>query len=175
MLKMQVFRCKLCGDPYLGEEKPTNCPFCGAPREYMIFAEAWRDPIINKLSSVSKANLETSLQLEIDNTKFYMCASEMTTNVEGKQLFRALAKIESEHASVISKILDVKKPTVTLDKLACYPSYKDNLKDAHDREQRAIKEYSKFFKEATEERIIEVFKVLVLIEKDHLKLATERL
>ena len=147
---MQVFRCKLCGDPYLGEEKPTNCPFCGAPREYMIFAEAWKDPIINTLSAVSKANLESALQLEIGNTKFYMCASEMTTNVEGKQLFRALARIESEHASVISKILNIKKPPVTLDKLACYPSYKDNLKDAHDREQSAIKEYSKFFKEATE-------------------------
>jgi rubrerythrin len=172
---MQVFRCRVCGDPYLGEEKPSNCPFCGAPSKYMIYADAWRDPVIDKLTDFSKDNLESALQLEIDNTQFYMCASEMTTNVEGKQLFRALAKIEREHASVISKILKVKMPIVTLDKLACYPSYKDNLKDSQDREKKAIMEYSKFFKEATEERVKEVFGAFVLIEKDHLKLATERL
>ncbi len=172
---MQVFRCKLCGDPYLGEVKPTNCPFCGAPQEYMILAMDWRDPVIGKLSDTTKDNLDSALQLEIDNTKFYMCASEMTTNTEGKQLFRALTRIESEHASVICKILNVEKPQVKLDKLACYPSYKDNLKDSQDREERAIKEYSRFFKEAKDERIKEIFRALVLIEKDHLKMATERL
>ncbi|UCE38178.1 MAG: ferritin [Thermoplasmata archaeon] len=172
---MQVYRCKICGDPYLGEEKPTNCPFCGAPAEYMIFAMDWRDPAIEDLSSISKQNLEIALELETENTKFYMCASEMTSNVEGKQLFRALSKIESEHASVIAKILRVKKPQVELDKLACYPSYKDNLKDAQDREERAIKEYSKFFKDAKEPRLKEIFQALAMIEKDHLTLAKERL
>jgi rubrerythrin len=172
---MKVFRCKICGDPYIGQEVPTNCPFCGASADYMILAKHWRDPQFEKLSDMSKANLENALQLEADNTKFYMCASEMTSDVEGKQLFRALSKIESEHASVISKILKIEKPHVTLDKLACYPSYKDNLKEAQNREERAIKEYGKFFKEEKDPMIKDIYQALVLIEKDHLKLAEDRI
>ena len=172
---MKVLRCKICGDPYLGEEIPTNCPFCGAPAKYMIPASDWKEPVIDVLSQTSKKNLESALDLEIENTKFYLCASEMTKDLEGKQLFKALFKIEREHASIICKILRREKPSISLDKLACYPSYKDNLKDSHDREERAIKAYSQFFKEAKEPRIKEIFGALVLIETDHLKLSEERM
>lgn len=172
---MKVFRCKICGDPYLGEQIPTNCPFCGAPTKYMVLARNWKEPVIEMLSQVSKKNLQSALELEIENTKFYICASEMTKDLEGKQMFRALSKIEREHASMICKILKIEKPTITLDKLACYPSYQENLKDAYNREDRAIKAYSEFFKEAKEPRIKEIFQALVLIESDHLKMAEERL
>ncbi|UCG69782.1 MAG: ferritin [Thermoplasmata archaeon] len=172
---MKVLRCRICGDPYLGEEIPTNCPFCGAPAKYMIPASDWKDPEIDGLSQISRNNLQSALELEIENTKFYLCASEMTKNVEGKQMFKALFKIEREHASIICKILKKEKTSISLDKLACYPSYKDNLKDSHDREERAIKAYSQFFKEAKEPRIKEIFGALVLIETDHLKLSEERM
>jgi rubrerythrin len=98
----------------------------------------------------------------------------MTDNREGKQMFRALSKIESEHASLISKILHIEKPTVTLDKIACYPSYHENLMDTQVREEKAIKEYSKYFQQSKEPRIKEIFKALVQIESDHLRLAQER-
>ncbi|MEE9150423.1 MAG: ferritin family protein [Thermoplasmata archaeon] len=172
---MRVFRCKICGDPYLGEEIPTNCPFCGAPAKYMVLARDWMEPVIEKLSEISKNNLQSALELEIENTKFYICAVEMTDTLEGKQMFKALSKIESEHASMICEILKVEKPTITLDKLACYPSYQENLKESHNREARAIKSYSQFFKEAKEPRIKEIFQALVLIETDHLKLSEERM
>lgn len=172
---MKVFRCKICGDPYLGEEVPTNCPFCGAPAKYMILAKDWQEPVIEKLSEISKKNLQSALDLEIENTKFYICASEMTNDVEGKQMFKALSKVEREHASLICKILKIEKPTFTLDKLACYPSYQENLKESHTREDRAIKNYGKFFKEAKEPRIKEIFQALVLVESDHLKLSEERI
>ena len=32
---MKTFICEICGDAYIGEEKPKNCPFCGA-REAFI-------------------------------------------------------------------------------------------------------------------------------------------
>lgn len=172
---MKVFRCKICGDPYLGEQIPTNCPFCGAPTKYMVLARDWKEPVLEMLSQVSKKNLQSALELEIENTKFYICASEMTKDLEGKQMFRALSKIEREHASMICKILKIEKPTITLDKLACYPSYQENLKDSYNREDRAIKAYGEFFKEAKEPRIMEIFQALVLIESDHLKMAEERL
>lgn len=172
---MKVFRCKICGDPYLGEEIPTNCPFCGAPAKYIILASYWKEPEIERLSEISRKNLHSALELEVENTKFYVCASEMTDNIEGKQMFKALSKIEREHASMICKILNLKLPAITIDKLACYPSYQDNLKESHNREGRAIKSYSQFFKEANEPRIKEIFEALVLIESDHLKMAEERI
>ncbi len=172
---MKVYRCKICGDPYLGEDNPINCPFCGAPAEYMALAWDWEVPVVESLSETSKTSLESALQLEIDNTKFYMCASEMTDNIEGKQMFKALSNIEREHVSLICKILTVEKPTVTLDKLACYPSYRENLKESHNREEKAIELYKKFSKIAKEPRIREIFQALVLIERDHLKLSEERL
>lgn len=172
---MKVYRCRICGDPYLGEDAPTNCPFCGAPTKYITLASYWEEPIVVDISEKSRENLLASLQLEVDNIRFYKCATEMTDNREGKQMFRALSKIESEHASMISKLLNIEKPSVTLDKIACYPSYQENLIDAQKREERAIKEYSKFFKESKEPRIREIFQALVQIESDHLRLAEERI
>jgi rubrerythrin len=172
---MKVFRCKICGDPYLGEEPPSNCPFCGAHSQYIVLANLWDEPLIVEISEDSRKSLLSALQLEIDNIRFYKCAAEMTENREGKQMFRALAKIESEHASLIANLLNIEKPTVTLDKIACYPTYNENLIDAKSREERAVKEYSKFFKEASEPRVKEIFQALVQIERDHLNLAGERL
>ncbi len=172
---MKVFRCKICGDPYLGDEIPTNCPFCGAPANYIVLAKYWREPEIERLSEISRKNLQSALELEIENTKFYVCASKMTENIEGKQMFKALSKIEKEHASMICKILNFEMPTITLDKLACYPSYQDNLKESRNRERKAVKSYSQFFKEANEPRIKEIFEALVLVENDHLKMAEERI
>jgi rubrerythrin len=172
---MKVFRCRICGDPYLGEETPTNCPFCGAPAKYIAMASYWEEPIVVDISEKSRENLLSALQLEVDNIRFYKCATEMTENREGKQMFRALAKIESEHASMISKLLHIEKPTVTLDKIACYPTYQENLIDAQKREEKAIKEYSQYFKESKEPRIKEIFQALVQIESDHLRLAEERI
>ena len=171
---MKVFRCRICCDPYIGEGIPTNCPFCGALAENMILAKYWEDPVIETLSEVSKHNLESALQQEIDNTRFYMCASEMTDDLEGKQMFRALSKVEREHASLISKMLKVPKPTIALDKTACYPFYQENLKDSRHREEKAVKLYNQFFKEAEEPRVKEVFQALLLIESDHLNLTRER-
>jgi rubrerythrin len=172
---MKVFRCRICGDPYLGEDTPSNCPFCGAPSKYIALASFWEEPIVFNMSEKSRGNLLGALQLEVDNIRFYKCAAEMTDNREGKQMFRALSKIESEHASLISNILNIERPTVTLDKIACYPSYQENLRDAQAREEKAIKEYSKYFQESKEPRIKEIFQALVQIESDHLELALDRI
>jgi rubredoxin len=41
MVKVKVYRCRICGDPYLGTEPPTQCPFCGASQEFLIDAKDW--------------------------------------------------------------------------------------------------------------------------------------
>jgi len=29
---MKMYRCRICGETYLGAEAPSHCPFCGAHR-----------------------------------------------------------------------------------------------------------------------------------------------
>lgn len=173
---MKLWRCQICGDPYLGEEKPRNCPFCGAHERSLVLQRDYEDRIgvIGKLTDVSRKNLEAALKLEINNTQFYTCASKKSKEDEAKNLFKALSKIESEHASLISKALGIKKPPIEEADI-CGSDYKENLRESHKREERAIKNYGRFLSEATEPRAQEIFSALVIIESDHLSLSEERL
>ena len=42
-MELNLFRCRICGDPYLGSEPPSFFPFCGAPQKYMAPAEEYVD------------------------------------------------------------------------------------------------------------------------------------
>jgi rubrerythrin len=174
---MKLWRCQICGDPYLGEEKPKNCPFCGAHERFMVLQNDFDNRIgeIPDLTEVTKKNLEAALQLEIGNTEFYACASRKAETDEMKSLFKALKKIESEHASLISKALGIKKPPINEDYDECSAEDIDNLKESHMREDRAIHKYAEFLSEAIEPRAIEIFSALIAIEGDHLSLSEERM
>lgn len=169
---MQLFRCMVCGDPYLGEDKPTNCPFCGAPSRYLVLAADYKEPVIENLSDISKENLDKALELEIDNSQFYRCSSNRSPDLFLAPMFKALSKIEAEHAFTIAKALKITKPVID-QKNNCLNSDGENLKDAHKREERAIRFYSKALEEAKEPRVKEIFTALIEIEKDHLKLSKD--
>ena len=177
MTKIKVFRCRICGDPFIGSEAPKQCPFCGAAQRFFIEAQDWNPDEFNvNLSEISKKNLEAALQLELDNAAFYDCAK----NAAGKAgdhyslaKFKALMKVEREHASAISKFLKITRPE--LEKQACNANAKANSKEGFEREDRAIKAYAKFRDEATEPRLKEFFSSLVEIETDHLDLHSEYL
>lgn len=171
---MNLWRCIICGDPYLGEAKPGICPFCGAHERYIVEQAEYRAPVIEELTAVSKKNLEAALQLEIGNAEFYVCASRKANADEMKNLFKALSKIESEHASVICKALGIKKPPVT-ENDECFTDDMDNLKESHMREDRAIHKYAEFLSQATEPRVIEIFSAIIAVESDHLSLSEERI
>ncbi|HEY3374681.1 MAG TPA: ferritin family protein [Candidatus Aquicultor sp.] len=169
---MHVYRCRICGDPYVGATKPSHCPFCGAPENYIIFAKDWGDSDARfTISEVSRANLEHALMLETNNALFYRCAFEISMGVELSEMFRALAKVEAEHASVIRKILDLVKPTEEEDTRGrCQAIDPANVNEAHDRETRAIGFYERAAEVAVEPRVKEVFAALVEVEKTHLEL-----
>ena len=66
--KVRVFRCRVCRDPYIGEEAPSRCPFCGAPEGYFVPAEEWNpSEYIFDISDISKNNLKAALKLELGN------------------------------------------------------------------------------------------------------------
>ena len=177
MTKIKVFRCRICGDSYIGSEAPIQCPFCGAQQRYFVEAKLWNDNEFNvNLSETTKKNLEDALQIELDNAAFYSCsykAAEEKKDHYNLAKFKALMKVEREHASAISKFLKISRPE--LEKHSCSSNSKENTKEGFDRENRAIKAYSKFRDETSELRLKEFFDALVEIETDHLDLHAEYL
>jgi rubrerythrin len=172
---MKLFRCRICGDPYLGAAPPSFCPFCGAPERYMVPAEDYVDKNdVPNLSARSRANLEKALELEVGNASFYLCASACSPEPVSQAMFKALSKAESEHAGVISKLLKVKKPEIKPDQNACQKDPKANFASSHERENRAVAFYSQAAAEAVEERVKEVFDALVEIESFHIALSETR-
>ena len=171
-MELKLFRCRICGDPYLGSEAPSFCPFCGAPRRYMAPAAEYVDlNDVPNLSARSRANLEKALDLEIRNAAFYMCASNCAPAPLDKAMFKALWRTESEHASVICKLLKVPKPEIKPDEQACLKDPRANFAAAHGREERAVAFYAQSAAEAVEDRVKEVFAALTEVEGYHIALS----
>ena len=170
---VKLYRCIICGDAYIGANPPPNCPFCGAHADYILEAKEAHVNFDVPLSAKDQANVEHALKVEISNSAFYACASAKTNDPEGKILFKALGKIEAEHASIWRKIL--KLGSVSPGSDACHTENVENLKESHARETRAIAFYRKSADDADHPRIRQLFEALVEIETDHLELSEERL
>ncbi len=171
---LKVFRCWICGETYLGEETPSDCPYCGADREFLKPGSEYEHPDIDP-SEGSKRNLEKALQLEVDNATFYFCAASRYDDPKVQGMFKRLGKIEAEHAEAICTILDREEPDINKDSDMCSYDLRDNIESAHGRENRAIEHYRKFANEAEEPRLKEFFEALVEIEGDHLELHSKEL
>ncbi|MEW5706172.1 MAG: ferritin family protein [Actinomycetota bacterium] len=168
---MKLFKCRICRDPYIGTNKPSHCPYCGAPQSYIVSAWGPEEDDDFELSELSRANLEHALMLENSNALFYRCAKEVSADEGLSLMFKALAKIEAEHASIIRKVLGLPRPTEIEDcRGRCHAWEQANLSEANDREKKAIDFYLKSAEEAVEPRVKEVFSALVEIEKTHLEL-----
>jgi len=170
---VKLYRCIICGDAYVGANPPSNCAFCGAHMSYIMEA---KEAVVNfdvPLSAKDKANAEHALKVEVSNSTFYFCAAEKTNDPEGKLLFKALGKIEAEHASIWRKIL--KRGSVPSGNDTCHTENVENLQESHARETRAIEFYRKSAAESSHPRIRQIFEALVEIETDHLHLSEERL
>jgi len=170
---MKVYRCNICGEVYIGEEKPGSCPFCGAHQNYFVLAKEWSLIKSASLSDVSRENLKKALDLEINNTNFYKAVSEGSKDTYVQSMFKGLSKVEREHASAICKHLEIQKPDsdVGLDKAV--DSDQDNIAEANGRERRAVKFYAEAAGQALEPELKEYFKALMQIEADHIVLTDE--
>ena len=170
---VKLWRCEICGDPYIGSAPPQNCPFCGAHLSYIKKVKQAVVSFDVTLSDKDRANAEHALQVEVSNATFYFCAAEKTNDDEGKLLFKALGKIEAEHAAIWRKILKLAK--VPPGNETCHTENVKNLNESHERETRAIAFYKKAGGESDNSRVRQIFEALVEIETDHLHLSEERL
>ncbi|HBG82126.1 TPA: ferritin [candidate division CPR2 bacterium] len=167
---MKIFRCRICGDTYLGHKKPTNCPFCGANLRYLVPGSQWEDENDVVLSTISQRNLEEALKIEVSNAEFYKCAAAQSKDVELAGMFKALSKIEAEHASIHAKLLKMDSHGDVYRSDACNGDDEKNLEESLLRETNAVDRYTLFASQSEEPRVKEVFEALAEIEKDHIAL-----
>lgn len=170
---VKLWRCEICGDPYIGGSPPDNCPFCGAHKRYIKEAKKAEVNFDVQLTPKDKENVEHALRVEVSNSAFYFCAAAKTDSAEGKLLFKSLGKVEAEHAAIWKKILKLKDIPKGSD--SCFTGNKKNLEESHARETRAIGFYKKAASESVNPRIKQIFEALVEVETDHLYLSEERL
>lgn len=171
---MKTFICQICGDAYLGEGKPKNCPFCGA-REAFIKEGNEANPITEQkieISEVSRNNLLATLDLEMRANAIYLCMAGKTQAYEIKALYKRLAKVELEHATIVCKLLKMAMPTVNPDPPAggCSDGDIANFQKTIELEENASGLYAKFAKEAEETNVIIFFTALNQAEQDHIEL-----
>ncbi len=169
---MKFYRCLVCGEVYMGTDRPSNCPFCGAPQKYLVLNEEWVDENLDlgELSEISRQNLQKALQLEVNNSPFYRDAMNRTKNVVLQGVLKYLSKIEGEHASAVRKILKCEPIQPEPGKEVAVDDDRVNVEAAHAREVAATAFYKKAADEAIEPRVKKVFTALSEIESDHIDL-----
>jgi rubrerythrin len=173
-MKYQQYICEICGEPYLGAGSPSRCPFCGASREKVVEAEKWRPLWGGELSEAARRHLEAALQLEVGNTNFYKNVSKAPGTIQDQKMFKALSKIEKEHAEVIVKFLGAPMPdfeSLETEADKARETIEENLAESHKRETRAINAYKLAFSEVEDEKVKLFFGELITIESDHLTLS----
>jgi rubrerythrin/rubredoxin len=170
---VRLWRCEICGDPYIGEAPPENCPFCGAHRRHLKDAREARADFDLDISAIDRANAEHALRLEAGNSSFYFCAAGKTDSPEGRLLFKALGKIEAEHAGIWRKVLRLESAPAADE--PCHAATHKNIEESHARETRAVDFYRRAASVSEHPRIRQIFEALVEIETDHLHLSGARL
>ena len=167
---MKTFICQICGDAYIGEERPKNCSFCGA-RECFIKEGKDANPIVNQyeaIGEVSKKNLQATYDLEVKASAIYLCMADKAHSYEIKAMYKRLAKVELEHATIVTKLFRTTAPTIGME--ACSVDDVENFQKTIELETHATDLYKKFMQEATEKNIRILFTALSQAEEDHITL-----
>lgn len=164
------YRCRLCGETYLGEGVPDRCPYCGAAGKYVVPAGEWADLAASPASDPETADLcRGALDLEVSNTVFYQKSRKKAELVVNGAIFNRLSKQELEHAEVFTRLLGLPAPTLPEEDAPAEDAAK--FAEAHRRETRAIKFYQDAAVRSKGENVREIFRILSEIELEHLRLS----
>lgn len=167
---MKTYICQICGEAYIGTEKPHDCPFCGATINFMkLGSEATL--IINQkeeIGELSRKNLLETLSLERTATALYDCMADKAEKYEIKAMYKRLAKVEQQHAVVVTQLLEMEAPEIGSER--CSDELAENFQKTIELEDTATNLYSKFAKEAAEKNIKIFFTALSQVERGHIEL-----
>lgn len=167
---MNLYICEICGDAYIGTEKPSDCPFCGAKNNF-IKPAAEAQPIVNiksEISELSRKNLMETLALETRATAIYTCMAGKAPEYNIQKMYKRLAKVELEHAIIVTKLLGMQMPEINQE--TCGDANKENFEKTIELEDHATELYKKFAAEATEDHIRKFFGALMQVERGHIDL-----
>ncbi len=167
---MKTFICEICGDGYVGVEKPKNCPYCGARENYTKPGNE-ASPIVNQkieISGQSAKNLRATYDLEVRASAIYTCMAGKAKTYEVKVMYKRLAKVELEHAVIVTKLLGMERPGVGTE--ICSDEDTENFKKTVGLEENASHLYRQFAQDAAERNIKILFTALSQVEDDHIEL-----
>jgi rubrerythrin len=167
---MNLYICEICGDAYIGTEKPSDCPFCGAKGNFIKLADE-AQPIINvktEISELTKKNLMETLALETGANAIYLCMAGKATEYKFNKMYKRLAKVELEHAIIVTKLLGIQLPEINSE--TCADDLQENFQKTIELEDDATELYKKFATESTEEHIRKFFGALTQVEQGHIEL-----
>jgi len=168
---MRMYRCRICGETYLGGEAPTHCPFCGAHRELLVDTADYPEDInAFQLTEVEHTDVETAIELELSNTRFYLAMAQRRDNLKLANAYKRLASIEAEHCSLFCKVSGQPNPADLREPGDELGFWEADIDESARRERRASDLYAEFATRATSERLIEVWTALSAIEADHIEL-----
>jgi rubrerythrin len=168
---MKMYRCRICGETYLGSEAPAMCPFCGAHAEFMIDPATYPADINDvQLTEVERADLDTAIDLELSNARFYLAMSLRDDNPALSSAYKRLAKVETEHCSLFCKIARLPKPADLREAGDELGSWEADIGESARRERRASDLYAEFAARATSPRLLEIWSAVSAVEADHIEL-----
>jgi rubrerythrin len=167
---MNLYICEICGDAYIGTEKPSDCPFCGAKNNFIKPANEAQSIVSVKsdISDISRKNLMETLSLEVKANAIYTCMAGKSKKYGIQKMYKRLAKVELEHAIIATKLLGIEMPEIKNE--ACSDEDAENFLRTIELEDHAANLYKKFVSETTEEHIRKFFGALMQVEKGHIEL-----
>ena len=167
---MKTWICEICGDAYIGEGKPTSCPFCGARHNFIKEGKDAK-PVVEvreQLAEVTIKNLQETLELEINANAIYLCMAAKTDSYEIMKMYKRLAKVEMEHAIICCKIMQI--PMAEARTEQCSDQDIENFQKTLELEDHAANLYTEFAKSSIEKHVKIMFTALNQVEADHIEL-----
>ncbi|MDP2400528.1 MAG: hypothetical protein Q8M66_00980 [Actinomycetota bacterium] len=108
---MKMYRCRICGETYLGSEVPSHCPFCGAHSEHIVDTTEYPEDINTvDITEIERNDLIRAIDLELGNTRFYLAMGKSKDDHRLASAYKRLAKVEAEHCELFCKLAGVEEP-----------------------------------------------------------------
>ena len=109
-----------------------------------------------------------TLALEMRANAIYSCMAGKASEYKINKMYKRLAKVELEHAIIVTKLLGIQLPEISPE--TCADDLKENFAKTIELEDHATELYKKFTGEATEEHIRKFFGALMQVEQGHIDL-----
>jgi rubrerythrin len=168
---VNFFRCRICGETYLGTKPPSRCPFCGVTEDFFVLTTDYHEngeALI--LSETETADVLHAIDLERGNARFYRALGGHVDNPKLASGFKRLANIEAEHCSIFCKLAGCPKPVDLLEPSDEHGTWCDGVNESLARELRASNFYAEVAGRARDPRVCEVFLAIGAVERDHIEL-----